>query len=579
MVSTLVEYQAPAGAVVHTVRCDADAAAFDAWLSGTRRIAVDTETSGLDVFSPGWELRLVQLADAQRAWVFEAGGGYDDVWRTALEGRPLTFHNATYDLLALDSLHLYKNSMDTATLSQLADPAGKHGLKHLASEILRADSSDGEKRLAAHFRSNGWKKDEGWAKVDLRNEDYVTYAGLDAVLTARLFPILRDRVRRAGVTGLVEFERQIAYLMAVLTQRGIRVDVDYACSLREDLERRQADSRRNAILMGVENPGSPDQVREALLLDGVKLHKKTGTGKYSVSEEVLAAVDHPLAQEVLNMRRAAKFNASYVEGTLDVLGYDGRSHPWIRSLGARTGRMSVNRPPLHQLPSGDSEIRSLFIAEPGYLVGASDYANVELRVMAALAKEKAMLQAFANGQDLHQITADAAGVERSVGKMANFLTAYGGGKTALSTQAHISPAEAERVLAAFNRTFPGIKRWSESLQRMATSDGYAVRTPSGRRLTLDRDRVYAAMNYVVQSTARDILCQAILNVEAAGLFDYVLMTIHDELLWQAPEEEAEDVAKAMGEAMSMDFYGIELLVDSEVYGRSWGDGYKQKVSA
>ena len=567
---------APFGARVFPVRSADDAEAFSEWLSTRTLVAVDTEATGLDVFCAGWRLRLTQIGDAGSAWVFEAGGEFESVRRAALySGVGLIFHNAPFDLHALGMLDLFPFAFDTAMMSHLVDPSRRHGLKGLTTDLLGSDAGEGEKLLKAHFSANGWTGGTGWAEVDLRNEDYVRYAGLDAVLTFRLFEKLKATIEARGMGHLLAFERRLAHLMAKLTDRGMLVDKAYAAKLGVQLTADAQVAEDKAAMMGVSNPRSGKQIREALLLAGVKLTKRTPTGEFSTAEAVLETVDHPLAEAVLDLRSAQKSNKAYVAGTLELLGVDGRSHPWIRPLGARTGRMSVSKPPLQQLPSGDPTIRRMFVADPGNLMGASDYQGVELRVLAALAQEKVMLQAFKDGADLHQMTADAARVSRKVGKMANFLTVYGGGPTALASQAKISPAEAKKALRGFDRAYPGVKRWSDTVQSKAARDGYMVTTVTGRVLPLDRDRIYAAVNYLVQSTARDILAQAILRIEEAGMFDNVLMLVHDEVLWQAPKAEAEEFAVEMGRIMSVDdFYGVAITTDSEVYGPNWGSGYE-----
>jgi len=573
------ELKAPFGATVCPVRTPDDAAAFTEWFRDRNLVAVDTETSGLDVFCDGWSLRLVQIGDANTAWVFEAGGRFDRLWKDSLHsGVGLIFHNAPFDLLSMGMLELFPFAFDTAMLSHLVDPSKRHGLKSLCAELLGADSTDGEKALVAHFRDKGWTKNTGWAQVDIRQPDYVRYAGLDAVLTFRLFEELKPTVIERGMGRLLEFERQLAHLMAKLTSKGMLVDKRYATELGKSLEADAQAAEDIAVKLGVTNPRSGKQLREALLLAGVKLTKKTPGGDFSTDESVLATLPNsPLASAVLDMRRANKSRTSYVEGTLELLGSDHRSHPWIRPLGARTGRMSVSNPPLQQLPSGDASIRSMFVADPGMVMGASDYQAVELRVLAALAQEKTMLQAFKDGADLHQMTADAAKVSRKVGKMANFLTVYGGGPSALSEQAGISMPEAKKTLQGFARTYPGVRRWSDSVQTTAAREKYHVKTVTGRVLPLDRDRVYSATNYLVQSTARDILAQALLRIDAAGLFDHVLMVVHDEVLWQAPSGTEHEFAKEIGSIMSMDdFHGVKIATDSEVFGPSWGAGYDNK---
>src|SRR5690606_37705864 len=130
-----------------------------------------------------------------------------------------------------------------------------------------------------------------------------------------------------------------------------------------------------------------------------------------------------------------------------------------------------------------------------------------------------------------------------------------------------------QVVQKYDRTYPGIKRYGRRLMDRAEMGSFAAETPVGRRLPLVRDRLYAATNYVVQSTARDILAQALLNLEAAGLEEYLLLPIHDEVLAEAPAEDAEDIARAIGAAMETELHGVPILTDPEVLGPSWGHGY------
>jgi DNA polymerase-1 len=158
--------------------------------------------------------------------------------------------------------------------------------------------------------------------------------------------------------------------------------------------------------------------------------------------------------------------------------------------------------------------------------------------------------------------------------MANFLTVYGGGSSQLAVQAEISPADARAALAAFRRSFPAIGRYSKRLQRAACSGAVPVKTPSKRLLHLDRDRLYAATNYVVQSAARDVLGEAILRVDDSPLGGSMLLPVHDEIIFQVPTGEANRSVAAMVELMSTDFGpSVHLAATGEVMGRSWGHGY------
>src|SRR5699024_6480138 len=227
----------------------------------------------------------------------------------------------------------------------------------------------------------------------------------------------------------------------------------------------------------------------------------------------------------------------------------------INTLQARTARMSITGIPAQTLPSSDSMIRSCFIADPGELIGSVDYMAQELRVLAALSQDPVMMKAFAEGADLHQITADASGVERKVGKMANFLTVYGGGPGALASQAHINHGTAKKVLDGFNSTYRGVHRFSQKIAADARASG-VVWTATGRRLPVDKDRSYSAVNYLVQSTSRDVTGAALVRLEDEGYGEFLRLVIHDEVVVSVPEKGSEEICKEIGEIMNQELFGV-----------------------
>jgi DNA polymerase-1 len=269
----------------------------------------------------------------------------------------------------------------------------------------------------------------------------------------------------------------------------------------------------------------------------------------------------------------------------DGLDVDGRIHCKINSLQARTARMSIAGPPLQQLPSGDWTIRRALLPDPGMRIFSVDYSAVEMRVLAALADETVMKSAIAEGRDLHGFTAELiygpgyTSFHRKLCKGVGFGKVYGGGALTLSRQTGAPLPDVKKAIAAYDRTYRGIKRFSNKLQREARADGYIVWTPVGRRLPLDRDRVYAATNYMVQSTARDVLCQALLDMDDKGLSEFLLLPIHDEVLGCAPDADVEEVVKEVVGTMSMNFFGVPLDADpvDAIGGRSWGSRYMKKA--
>lgn len=590
---------------VHVVETEDDAAQFLDWLHRSPFVAVDTENTGLNVYVPGFDVRLVQFGDTERAYVLEAQRwsmvirqAFSDV---ALQtAHRLLFHNATYDLLALQrmglisSLDLFAQVYDTRIMAHLLDPRALsdggvgHGLKNLSRKYVADDAPDADAALKAVFKDNGWSKDEGWARIPVDHPEYLRYAGADVILTSRLFQALGPLIREKGLGRLLDFEREVQAICAAMEARGLKLDVDYALNdLTPYLQERAATGREMAKRFGIENVNSPRQVAEVLKALGAVLVDKTPTGQDKVDKAVLQALwenneGTPLgdvAEAVYYAKNATKFHTTYVDTSLALRDGADRVHPTINSLQARTARMSISEPPLQQLPSGDWRIRRMFVADEGQVIWSADYSQVELRVLAALAKERKMMAAINEGLDLHDVTAvnlfgeGFTKLQRKLAKNTGFGRVYGGGATTLARQAGVDIPTAKKAIRGYDDAFPGIKSYARKLMDRAEWGEREVVTPSGRHLPLDRDRLYAATNYVVQSTARDVLGQALIDLKAAGLDQYLLLPIHDEVMGQAPVEEAEAVAKEVAQVMTTPFFGVRLDAEGEVFGPTWGHGY------
>ncbi|WP_424936633.1 MULTISPECIES: DNA polymerase [Bacteria] len=575
-------------------------------------LCVDTETSGLDIYAPGFELRLFQIGDAREAWVLRADIFRDVIAKALRMPLAFTMHNAPYDLKVLDRHvgvpfeELVSRTFDTRVFAHLIDPRqqseGGAGLrlKELAAIYVDDSAPDTQDGLNAVFRSiknpqtgKPCTKNDGWAHIPIDHPTYVRYAGLDVLLGARLFAELAPIIKDLGLNDLSKFEHHLQGLLMVMERRGVLIDVPYVHTLDQRLADEAEHFAQTAARYGVENVNSTAQVADALLGMGEALTEKTPSGAWKVDKAVLMSLadlddqwspiesrtPNPLADAVLRAKRAGKWRTSYVESFLKLKDSDDRIHPTIGGLSARTARMSISKPPLQQLPSGDWTIRRAMIADPGKLIIAADYSQVEMRVLAALCQDETLMEAIKSGTDLHDFTAakvfgpDFTKRQRKVAKAIGFGKVYGGGATTVSRQTGVPIADVKPAMAAYDATFPGIKRYGARLQSRAQYGKREVITVSGRHLPLDRDRLYAATNYVVQSTARDLLAQAIVDIFDAGLGDTLLLPVHDELIAQADAADAEEVIHEIGRLMESSFYSIPIVSDPEVYGRSWGSGY------
>jgi DNA polymerase I-like protein with 3'-5' exonuclease and polymerase domains len=594
---------------------------------GDKVLGLDTETTGLGIYEREFGCRLVQIGNAREAWVLRVDLFADEIRKALRQNRHFVVHNAAYDLQVIDRTlgvkieELASRVFDTKIFAHLLDPRMKSEggaglrLKELSEIYVDETAPDTEEGLSAIFSKlfSAWKKTVsketiedfvrkagnrahipfGFANVPIDHELYVRYAGLDVILVTRLFYELAPIIKELGLNDLSKFEHHLQGLLCLMQRKGMKLDVNYIHKLRQDLIREHEEYSLIAKRYGVENINSTDQVAEALIGMGETLTEKTDSGKWKVDKAVLSVLadldreweriearePNPLADAVMRAKRASKWQTSYVDAFLDYRDPEDRLHASINGLQARTARMSVSRPPLQQLPSGDFKIRRAVVADPGYLMISSDYDQIELRVLAALADVKAMKHAIASGVDLHGYTAELiygpnfTKFHRKLSKGTGFGKVYGGGAKTLARQTGADMEAVKHAIAEYDRVYPEIKRYSKKLQSRAEFGKKEVITVSGRHLPLDRDRLYSATNYVIQSTARDILAQAIVDLFDAGLGEYLLLPIHDELLAQAPADIAEDVAREIGQVMSGMFYGVPLSSTGEVTGRNWGAAY------
>jgi DNA polymerase-1 len=595
-----------------------DLSAFAEWLSRNPGIlGLDTENTDLHIYGPQFRGRLVQFGTADEAWCIPVELGEAYRWHAAsalcTPSRQFVVHNAPYDLLVLDRTGLASledlgpRVFDTYLLGHLCDPRMLHQggtglkLKELSTVYVDPEAADTQKGLYEVFRRE-YKatKDTGWATIDIDHPLYLTYAGLDVIYVSRLLRQLGTLVKGNGLSKLAHFEHRVQLLTTAMMKRGLRVDVGYTEGLVTDLGAEAEKYRAIAAEFGVVNVNSTAQVIAALQGMGEEWTETTAGGAPQVNKDVLlpmADLGHqwerldsrdpnPVADAVVRAKRAEKWSASYARSFLDRRDEHDKIHPSIKALAARTARMSVSDPPLQQLPSGDWTIRRGIVADPGHLIIAADYSQVEMRVLAALSRDPALISAIASGEDLHTFTARLVSGDRWEGmddkarakarklfKAVGFGKVYGGGAATLSRQTGAPLSDVKAAVAAYDSTFPGIRAYGRRLQRQAGYGSNEVVTPFGRHLPLDRDRSYAATNYMVQSTARDLLAKALCDIDDAGLSEYVLLPVHDELVCQAPAEDAEDVIRTIGRLMESTFGGVAITADPEVYGPSWGHGY------
>lgn len=422
-----------------------------------------------------------------------------------------------------------------------------------------------------------------------------------AAVIERLSPVLREQLEKVEMKELFfDLEQPLSTVLARMEKQGIRVDRDGLVQYGKELQQQiEAYVQRIYELAGTEfNLNSPKQLGE-ILFDklGLPVVKKTKTG-YSTDAEVLEklAPYHEIVSNILLYRQLAKLQSTYVEGLLkEVREETGKVHTYYRQTIAATGRLSSQFPNLQNIPIRLEEgrkIRKVFIpSEPGWYILSADYSQIELRVLAHISQDEKLIEAFRDNRDIHTKTAmDVFGVEegsvdaemRRQAKAVNFGIVYGISDYGLSQNLGITRKEAAQFIEQYFHVFQGVRQFMDNVVKQARKDGYVSTLLQRRRYLPEinasnfNQRSFAertAMNTPIQGTAADIIKLAMVRMAERMQHEQVksrmLLQVHDELVFEVPEEELELmkqlVPEIMEQAMKLD---VPLKADVDV-GVNW----------
>ena len=421
----------------------------------------------------------------------------------------------------------------------------------------------------------------------------------DAGRLADLFAKMKAEITACGEDPLYnEIEFPLAQVLADMTRIGMLVDRDgidqFGVKLRSELE--QVLTRIHMETGSASfNPNSTKQLGEMLFVTmGLPHGKKTQRGWSTDAETLEALRDYPLVEDILQYRAYQKLNSTYVEGLLKVIGEDGRIHTTFNQTEARTGRLSSDNPNLQNIPIRTelgSQLRAYFVAKPGCVLVDADYSQIELRILAHITGDEHMQQAFLNGEDIHRSTAakiygipqsEVTPRLRSSAKAINFGIMYGKGAYSLSKDIGVTVKEADAFLKNYLAAFPSVSGYMDKTIADAKANGY-VSTLFGRRRTLPElastnfnvrasgERM--ARNTPIQGTAADVIKLAMVRVwkrlRDEKMESRLILTVHDELIVEAPEAEAEKAAQILREEMEgCVHYAVPLSTDVHT-GKNW----------
>ncbi|MCE7521282.1 DNA polymerase I [Vreelandella titanicae] len=509
--------------------------------------------------------------------------------------------NLKYDIsvLANYAISVAGPFADTMLASYvLNSTATRHDMDSLALKYL------GEKTISFEEIAGKGAKQLTFNQIAL--EQAAPYACEDVDITLRLQQALRPQVESEGRLAEVldNIELPLIKVLSRIERNGVAVDAELLHKQSQQLEQRIGELEREAFeLAGREfNLGSPKQLGQILFEEQkIPVLKKTPKGAPSTAEGVLEelALDYPLPKVIMQHRGLAKLKSTYTDKLPRLLNKaTGRVHTSYHQAVTATGRLSSSDPNLQNIPIRTEEgrkIRQAFIARPGYRIVAADYSQIELRIMAHLSEDKGLLEAFAEGRDIHTATAaevfgtsleKVSGDQRRSAKAINFGLIYGMSAWGLSRQLHIERNQAQTYIDRYFDRYPGVARYMERIRSQAAEDGF-VETVLGRRLYLpeiqsqNRNRRQGAertaINAPMQGTAADIIKQAMINVDAwlaEGEFDALMvMQVHDELVFEVAEKQVEafieQVQKRMQGAAELK---VPLIVEAES-GANWDEAH------
>ncbi|MBN1120174.1 MAG: DNA polymerase I [Anaerolineae bacterium] len=602
----------------HIIRDEAALDALVKRLNGVREIAFDTETTSTDQM----QARLVGISlavEPGEAYYIPVGHSLSDEVQLPLDlvikklTPPMTNpdivkigHNIKYDAVVLErhGLSVTPLSVDTMIGEWLLHPEARLGLKALAFSLLGVEMTEISDLIGKGARQ---------ITFDLVPvEQGAAYAAADADMTLRLSEPIRAEIEEQEIGKLFyEIEMPLVGVLSAMEQAGVLVDVGFLENLSAELGEQLGDRVRQVYeIVGYDfNLNSTQQLSDALFKNlqlPTQGLRKTKSGHYSTAADVLEGLRDQdttgVIEAILDYREMEKLRSTYLDALPQLVNPEtGRIHTSFNQTGTVTGRISSSDPNLQNIPIRSEvgrRVREAFVAASGHMLIGADYSQVELRVMAHMADDPALRQAFLDDQDIHATTAatvfniplnEVTPNQRSFAKAVNFGLMYGMGAFRLARDSELTLSESEAFIKTYFERFPKVREYLDGTRRQAAECGY-VETLLGRRRyfpilsstdTSQRANIERraaereAVNMPIQGTAADIIKIAMIRLHDAlrdrGLSGQMLIQVHDELILEAPEDEIEETAALVKNVMENAYpLSVPLKVDAHV-GENWGE--------
>lgn len=597
---------------LHLVDSAQKANDFIHWLSQRRplgALSVDTETGELPgnprehAFSP-WHgrLRLVQVGDGEQGWSIP-WGEWAGVFYEAMDkfDGPLICHNIAFEARWFDVQSRWKmpwhRAHDTMIMAHIIDPLGSGALKRLAALHVDGRAVALQNTLDEELAKNGWT----WGTVPVDFKPYWSYGALDCVLTTRLWEMF---YKQCGPDGPYhkpyELEMQTRRIVTRMELNGARVDLEYSKKKYEELTTYTESVKTWAKqTYGGASITSNQQLVRLFESIGAEITEFTPTGQKSCTKDQLKILKingndevKQLADIVLKQRKADKLANTYFSNFLSE-NVNGFVHPSVKTLGARTSRMSIQNPALQTLPKGDDVVRRAFLPkDENHVIVTSDLDQVEFRMFASLSNDNNLIDLFNRADSIgsdpfteigREIYADPT-MERSdkrrgLIKGTVYGRLYGAGVAKQAITAGVAEPQMRAVSDAFDLRFPGMSYFQKQVEdagmRRLRDEGQGyVYTWTGRRLPCDEDRVYTLVNYLIQGGAAEVFKSNLVKLDQADLTELLIVPVHDEIVLNAPRKDAEEIKRIVKQCMTTsEGWAVPLTAGIDGPLETWGEKY------
>ena len=586
---------------------------FISWL-GERRphnaISIDTETGELPggardhALSP-WhgQLRLVQVGDGQQGWAIPwkewAGVFYEAMDK--FDG-PIVCHNIAFEARWFDVHSTWKmpweRAHDTMIMAHIIDPLGSGALKRLSSLYVDGRAAAMQETLDTSLATNGWT----WGTVPTNFQPYWAYGALDTVLTMRIWEQFWEKCGPGQpYHRAYELEMQARKIVTRMEINGARIDLDYSNKKYKELNdyAESVKSWAKQTYGGVSISSNVQLVRlfESL---GADITSYTPSGQKSADKDQLKLLSiegndevKALAEIVLKQRKADKLANTYFLNFIND-NVNGFVHPSVKTLGARTSRMSIQNPALQTLPKGDDTVRTAFIPkDEDHVIITSDLDQVEFRMFASLSKDPNLITLFnradATGSDpfteigreiYNDPTMQRSDKRRNLIKGTVYGRLYGAGVNKQALTAGVPESQMRGVSDAFDTRFPGMAMFQKQIEdvgmrRLKTEGQGYVHTWTGRRLPCDEDRVYTLVNYLIQGGAAEVFKSNLIKLDQAELTELLIVPVHDEIVLNAPRKDVEEIMKIVKKCMTTsEGWDVPLTAGIDGPMENWGEKYR-----